>query len=283
MKKSTCTIIKATGLVLLRSARRIPLIVAVVMPIFWMFAAGQARAELMSIDFEGFATMPFFDIKNLIPPHARLSDAFLFTHGVRFSSGSPFVAVVDLGVGHATSGTNGIGGSTPTGVLTYDRNFPIVVTFFEPSNPSNPAVTDFVSVRGDLHGEGQSITLNAFDVDGNLIVSFTTTNVDGVTLSVSAPGIHSVQFIGTEDEHGVALDDLTFNSVTPANSLPPPTPNVVGGTVTGVNPERVVCRNLTTMQTVIIEDGSRSWDCTAAGLVVNTGDSVWLIVQGLAD
>jgi len=282
MKKSTCTIIRATGLVLLWSARRIPVIIAVVIPIL-MFAAGQARAELMIIDFEGFGTMPFFDVQNPIPPHARLSDAFLFTHGVRFSSGSPFVAVVDLGVGHATSGTNGIGGSTPTGVLTYDRNFPIVVTFFEPSNPSSPAVTDFVSVRGDLHGEGQSITLNAFDVDGNLIVSFTTTNVDGVTLSVSAPGIHSVQFIGTEDEHGVALDDLTFNSVTPANSLPPPTPNVVGGTVTGVNPERVVCRNLTTMQTVIIEDGSRSWDCTAAGLVVHTGDSIRLIVQGLAD
>jgi hypothetical protein len=284
MNKSTCSIIKATRLVLLRSARRIPVIVAVVIPVFWMLVAGQARAELMIIDFEGFGAMPYSDIKSPIPPSARLSDAFLFTHGVRFSSGSPYVAVVDLGVGHATSGTNGIGGSTPTGVLTYDHNFPIVMSFFDPSDPSRPAVTDFISVRGDLRGERQSVTLNAFDVDGNLITSFTTTNVGGEALSISAPGIHSVQFLGTEDTHGVALDDLTFNSVTPAApSAGPVVPNDVGGTVTGVNPRRVVCRNLTTMQTVIIEDGSRSWDCAAAGLVVHTGDRIQLTVRGLAD
>jgi len=277
MKKSTCTIIRATGFGLLRLARRIPVIVAVVMPVFWMFVADQASAQLMHIDFEGFSAMPFLDIQHPIPPNARLSDAFLFTHGVRFSSGSPFVAVVDLGVGHATSGTNGIGGSTPEGLLTYDKNFPIVMSFFDPNDPSRPAVTDFVSVRGDEHGEGQSITLKAFDVDGNLIAFFTTTNVGGETLSVSAPGIHSVQFLGTEDHHGVALDDLTFNSVTPTTSQ-----NVVG-TVTGVNPSQVVCRNLTTMQTLIIQDGSRTWDCSAAGLVVHTGDSIEQTVSGLAD
>jgi hypothetical protein len=256
-------------------------IVAVVIPVFWMLVAGQARAELMVINFEGFGAMPYSNIKSPIPPSARLSDAFLLTHGVRFSSGSPYVAVVDLGVGHATSGTNGIGGSTPTGELTYDRQFPIVVSFFDPSDPSQRAVTDFVSVRGDLQGEGQSITLNAFDVDGNLITSFTTTNVGGEVLSVSAPGIHSVQFLGTHlgthDEGGVALDDLTFNSVTPA------VPNDVGGTVTGVIPSQVVCRNLTTMQTIIIQDGSRAWDCAEAGLVIQTGDSIELTVRGLAD
>ena len=277
MNKSTCSIIRATGFRLLRSFRGIPVIVAVVIPVFWMLVAGQARAELMIIDFEGFGAMPYSDIKSPIPPSARLSDAFLFTHGVRFSSGSPFVAVVDLGVGHATSGTNGIGGSTHEGLLTYDKNFPIVVSFFDPNDPSRPAVTDFVSVRGDGRGEGQLITLNAFDVDGNLIAFFTTTNVGGETLSVSAPGIHSVQFLGTEDTHGVALDDLTFNSVTPA------VPNDVGGTVTGVNPSQVVCRNLTTMQTLIIQDGSRTWDCSAAGLVVHTGDSIEQTVSGLAD
>jgi hypothetical protein len=101
-------------------------------------------------------------------------------------------------------------------VLTYDRHFPIVMSFFDPSNPSMPAVTNFVSVRGDLLGSGQSITLNAFDVDGNSIASFTTTDNGGTTLSVSAPGIHAVQFLGTQDVvGGVALDDLTFNRVTP--------------------------------------------------------------------
>jgi hypothetical protein len=277
VKKSTCTIIRGTGLMLLRSVFRIPVIVAVVILVFWMFVAGQARAELIVIDFEGLSAMTFIS-GNPIPPSARLSDAFLFTHGVKFSSGSPYVAVVDLGVGHATSGTNGIGGSTPTGVLTYDRQFPIVVSFFDPSDPSMPAVTDFVSVRGDLQGSGQSITLNAFDVDGNLIASFTTTDDGGATLSVSAPGIHSVQFLGTQDVvGGVALDDLTFNRVTPAG------PPHVGGAITGVNPRLVVCKNLTTRQTIIIQDGSRSWNCEAAGLVVHPGDRIQQTVTGPAD
>jgi hypothetical protein len=281
MKKRTRTVIRATRLALRQSARRIPVIVAVVIPVFWMFVAGQARAQLRVIDFEGLAAMLFLDINDPIPPSAQLSDAFLFTHGVKFSSGSPYVAVVDLGVRHATSGTNGIGGSTPKGALTYDRNFPIVVSFFDPRNPSRRAVTNFVSVRGDLQGEGQSITLNAFDVDGNLIASFTTTNVRGATLTVSTPGIHSVQFLGTHlgthDEGGVALDDLTFNNVTPSGL------NDVGGAVSGVNPQRVVCRNLTTMQTIIIQDGSRSWNCEAAGLAAHSGDSLELTVRGLAD
>jgi hypothetical protein len=277
MKKSTCKIIRATRLVLRQSARRIPVIIAVVIPVFWMLVAGQARAQLVVIDFEGLSAMEFFDIQDPIPPNARLSDAFLFTHGVRFSSGSPYVAVVDVGVGHSTSGTNGIGGSTPTGGLTYDRHFPIVVSFFDPSDPLQRAVTDFVSVRADLQGEGQSITLNTFDVNGNLIASFTTPDVGGATLSVSAPGIHSVQFLGTQDQGGVALDDLTFHSVTPTGL------HDVGGAITGVNPNRVVCRNLTTMQTVIIQDGSRSWDCQAAGLMVHTGDNIQQTVRGLAD
>jgi hypothetical protein len=202
--------------VLLIAVVRVSLIVAALIP-FWMLVPADARTELIVIDFEGLDAMTFFS-GNPIPDSARLSDAFLPTHGVRFSSGSPYVAVVDLGVGHATSGTNGIGGSTPAGVLTYDRQYPIVISFFDPGNPSVPAVTDFVSVRGDNGGSGLPITLNAFDVEGNLIASFTTVDAGGATLTVAAVGIHSVQFVGTRDEEGgVALDDLTFNPVTPVS------------------------------------------------------------------
>ena len=56
------------------------------------------------------------------------SDQFLSTLGVSFSSGSPYVAAVGLGEGHATSGINGIGGTTPGGFLTYDGVFPIIAT-----------------------------------------------------------------------------------------------------------------------------------------------------------
>jgi hypothetical protein len=248
------------------------LILAVLISGFCSLGAARIQAEPIVLDFEGLTAMPHTSIQTPIPLQARLSDAFLPIHGVKFSSGSPYVAVVDLGLGHATSGVNGIGGSTPTGLLTYDRMYPIVASFFDPNNPSMPAVTDFVSVRGDLAGDGQSITLNAFDVNGSLIASFTVPDSGGATLSISAPGIHAVQFLGTQDLGGVALDDFTFNPVTSPR----------GGSVIGISPRtgKVTCRNLTTRKTVkiTIPDGVHSWDCERAGLVINPGDEIRMTV-----
>jgi len=56
----------------------------------------------------------------------------------------------------------------------------------------------------------------------------------------------------------------------------------IGGTVSGVRPSRVTCRNLTTGQTVQISPkGNPSWNCN--GLVVNPGDRVGIAVQGPVD
>jgi hypothetical protein len=166
------------------------------------------------LDFEGFGGMTFIS-RNTIPPSARLSDAFLFTDGVRFSSGSPFVAVTENGVGHAPGGKNGIGGSTPDGKLTYDRTYPIMARFFDPKNPAVPAVTDYVSVRGDLWGGGQTIVLNAYDLDGKRIGSSTVVDDGNATMTIATPGIHYIEFLGTQDDGGVSLDNLTFNPVVP--------------------------------------------------------------------
>lgn len=57
----------------------------------------------------------------------------------------------------------------------------------------------------------------------------------------------------------------------------------VGGSVTGVSPRRVICLNITTRQTVIIQNGAKSWNCEAAGLVVNPGDKILQKVLGRAD
>ncbi|MGE0536608.1 MAG: hypothetical protein AB7O68_16680 [Pirellulales bacterium] len=153
-----------------------------------------------------------------IPSDARLSDQFVSTLGVVFSSGAGYVAVVNLGSTQTTSGINGIGGSTPDGILTYDRNDPITATFYDPSNPAIPATTDFVSVRGDLDAtSGQSPALEAFDNLGNLIGTVTLPDVAGQTWSISMPGIHSVRFNGVINgafSDGVALDDFRFNPVT---------------------------------------------------------------------
>jgi hypothetical protein len=172
------------------------------------------EAGAATIDFESLPGMPNAIVP--VPAVSQLHDQFLSSLGVSFSSGSPYVAVVDLGLFHATSGINAIGGSTPGGLLTYDAASPIVATFFDPANPATPATTDFVSLRIDLvPTSGQNVTLNAFGLNGQLLTSFVTPDASGATLQVSAPGIHSVQFIGTMDNTGAAVDDFTFNPVVP--------------------------------------------------------------------
>lgn len=61
--------------------------------------------------------------------------------------------------------------------------------------------------------------------------------------------------------------------------VPPP----VGGSVTDVTPSRVVCINVTRRQIVQIQDGAKSWNCEAAGLVVNPGDKILQTILGRAD
>jgi hypothetical protein len=180
--------------------------------------ASQSRAQDILVDFEGLPSMPFV-AGNPIPTSARLSDGFLTTFGVRFSSGMEYVAVVELGAGHATSGVNGIGGSTDAGNLTYNMAFPVTASFFDPANPSIQAITDFVSVRGDLIGNSsESPTLFAYGVNGELIGSDSELDTGGQTMSISVPGIHSVRFSGVAQPDtgigGVALDDFGFNEVT---------------------------------------------------------------------
>jgi hypothetical protein len=175
-----------------------------------------AASQPVVIDVEQFSGMNY-NSGQPIPEFARLSDELAATDGVLFSSGAGYVAVVALGIGHATSGINGIGGSTPDGILTYDRQWPVVFRFVDPQNPAAPAVTDFVSVRGDLWANsGMVVVLNAYDVGGTLIASDQAYDSGGETLIVAAPGIHRVEFLGTHDWCGVALDDLSFDPVTPS-------------------------------------------------------------------
>jgi hypothetical protein len=74
--------------------------------------------------------------------------------------------------------------------------YPIVARFFDPKNPSVPAVTDYVSVRGDLWGSGQTIVLNAYDLDGKRIESATVVDDGQSTMTIAASGIHTVEFLG---------------------------------------------------------------------------------------
>lgn len=190
-----------------------------------LMASPQANAALISLDFDGLPAMVYVS-GTPIPSSARLSDTYVSTYGVSFTSGSAYAAVVNLGAGHATSGTNGLGGSTQSGTLTYDRSNPIVATFYDPTNPTTKGVTDFVSLRVDLGGDSRSITLNAYGIAGNLLASSTAVDTGGATLDVTAPGIHSVQFLGTTDIGGAAVDDFKFHAV---SSVPEPQTSILFG------------------------------------------------------
>ena len=171
------------------------------------------------IDFEAFYAMNYLS-GYPIPEAARLSDQLADTDGVIFSSGAPYVAVVHCEPDCAPSGVNMIGGSTPDGILTYDREWPVVFTFVDPQNPEMPAATDFVSVRGDLWADsGMDLILNAYDVNGVLVDSDQAFDSGGTILTVTGSGIHRVEFLGSHDWCGVALDDLTFDPITPPTAV----------------------------------------------------------------
>ena len=54
----------------------------------------------------------------------------------------------------------------------------------------------------------------------------------------------------------------------------------LGGQVTGLTPQSVVCTNMTTGQGVTINTQAPAWNCRAAGLAVTPGDQASMRVQG---
>lgn len=179
-----------------------------------------AAGAQTTIDFDALSGMPNLGLT--VPGASQLGNGLQATTGATFasSSGVPYVAVVNLGAGHATSGTNGIGGVNGGGILDY--SVAIEVSFSIPGSPNRRAVTGSVSIRGDqLNGAG-SATLTAFDAAGTQIGSTTTADIaGGLTLSLSASGIHRVRITTTEPT--IALDDLTFGVLVPAPPVSVPT------------------------------------------------------------
>jgi len=177
-------------------------------------SAGMITFECIS----SVTAMSYLD-ETPVPLDARLSTQLQMSHGVTFGSVAGYVALVRLGSGHATSPPNGIGGVDASNLLEYDS--PIVITFTMPGSPSTPAVTDFISIRGDQIAAAGSATMEAFDVSGALIGSVTAADVTGgLTLSLSIPNIHSVRLTQTQ-QSDIAFDDLTFHPLAPGLSARP--------------------------------------------------------------
>ena len=182
-----------------------------------------ASAALITIGFDSLSGMP--NSPGLaVPLGSRLSDQLQPSTGAVFNSAAGYVAVVDIltccGPNHAISNPNGIGGVNASGQLTYGT--PVSLTFFDPGNPLVAAVSNFVQIRGDQIPSPGTATLEGFNVFGNSLGSVTAADVvGGLTLTFSAPGIHSVQISQTSAT--IALDNLAFESVTSvAPSVPAP-------------------------------------------------------------
>jgi hypothetical protein len=157
-----------------------------------------------------------------VTPDARLADQYRASHGIAFSSGSPYAAVVQMRSGEAPSGANALSGVAPDGTVAYAQANPITFTFFDPLAPQAKGRTRSFSLTTDRIGSpGQAIRIEAYDAAGNLIGSDEKSDEGGQTLTVSfdTPRIHRVVFLGAvSDVDGVAVDDVTFAPVIPAET-----------------------------------------------------------------
>src|SRR5580698_10450338 len=146
---------------------------------------------------------------------AELTDQFE-SLGAIFSTegGSPFAALVDLGSGHAVSGTNGIGAVNSSGDLAYNLDTDI---FLVVPGTLMPAVTDSISIQGDEIPSYGNVIFTAYDINGNQIASGTVEDTGGNTFSLSVPGIHEFRLHSTNGD--VAYDNLVFDVPTAPPSV----------------------------------------------------------------
>ncbi len=169
--------------------------------------AQMASAQTFVVDFETIPGMVNSPI--VVPSSSRLTDQYLVSHNVRFSSTAGYAAVVELGTNHATSGTRGIGGSAANGVLSYAQANPVVGRFLSADGMS-PYLTSFVSVRGDLIGNGGGFkTLRAYSAGGVLLGESVRTDADTTPLRVDAVGIHRFEIVGNAIA-SIAFDDVSY-------------------------------------------------------------------------
>lgn len=167
-----------------------------------------SSARAVTINFDDLpATSPVAGLP--VPAGSQLTNQYAAL-GVLFNSSGGFASVVNFGP-NTPSSPNAIAASAFDGTLSYA--LPIELTFVSPDNSSVAAVTDFVSIRGDLFVMGFGTnTMIALDINGNAIDYDVKIEPPASLLTVSAPGIHRVILIGTTT---TAFDDLTFNDLVP--------------------------------------------------------------------
>ena len=153
------------------------------------------------------------------PAASHLTNQYLVSDGVSFTSLAGYAAVVDHGAGNPSASVpNIIGGTASGGALDY--NAPITISFFLPSSISTRAVTSFFKIQGDYFPLGSGgVNAQAFDVSGHLLGSTSDTDnkafgLAGPVLTFNLAGIHSVVISGNNGT--VGFDNLDFGPLTAA-------------------------------------------------------------------
>lgn len=156
-----------------------------------------------------------------VPASARVTGQFLVV-GIRIVD----AALVQLGVGHAASGANGLAGISAGGMIDYDQA--VTFTFYLPGNGSTAGTTDFFAYSPDRGGgSGNVVTMSAFGLDDALIaqVQFTETGTFALPLTISGIGqFHKVtvdQTLYDPTSGGIGLDLIEVGDV--VRAVPEPT------------------------------------------------------------
>lgn len=187
-----------------------------------VWTAPAANAATVTVSFDDLPAAYYWP-GTLVTGDARLTNQLLQSHGVTFSSTAGFAGVVNLGSGHATSGTHGLSGTGQAGGVSFSDT--ITLTFFDPQTQT-VGVTDWVSVHTDRWGDGQTVRMQAYDAFGHLLAEDVQVDKGNAILSISATNIHTVLLWGSSTS---AFDDLSYNSVA-AMPVPEPSSLALGST-----------------------------------------------------
>ena len=176
-------------------------------------------------------------VGSAIPTNSRLTNQYLSSYGVSFTSGAGYAALVNHGSGNPSASVpNIIGGTTINGTLDY--NTPITISFFDMANPSNKAVTNTFAIQGDWFplGFGQ-IFATAFNTEGLELGSTSDTDnkifgVSGPLLQFNIANIHSVIIGGNNGT--VGFDQLEFGDLSPVAVADVPLPATLALMMSGL-------------------------------------------------
>lgn len=157
-------------------------------------------------------------------------------------------------------------------------------TFGSFATVENPEEAEFIDTLEIILTNDCPLSGNPMGLDNIVVLGSSPDNsetIDFTGLTIGSPFVDYFQ--GEFTVTSLFGDWLVSGYGNPSPAIIFYNPYPVGGSITGLTPQWVRCRNMTTRQTVTIQQPGTVWDCEAEGLVVTSGDRVRMTVQGTAD